>query len=113
MRKTWVAVLSAVFVAIACGSEGDPTVAPGPPGSSSGSGFGDGGGTGDGGGAAPCEKNEDCASGLCNLSTKTCGCGGVNVAADIVPPNILIVLDRSCSMTDKVGATTKWDIAVA
>jgi len=29
------------------------------------------------------------------------------------PPNLLIVLDRSCSMTDVIGGKTKWQIAVA
>jgi hypothetical protein len=105
----WGAIVLAI---VACGSEtkneDDPASSSGTPGP----GFGDGGD--DGGGPKPCAKDEDCGTGgHCNLATKTCGCGGQNVAADIVPPNLLIVLDRSCSMTDKVGATTKWDIAVA
>ena len=33
--------------------------------------------------------------------------------AESVPPNLLVVLDRSCSMTAMVGGQTKWQIAVA
>lgn len=73
-----------------------------------------------------CAANGDCPSGeVCDIDggTKTCipggSCGATKVAADIVPPNLLITLDRSCSMTDsldggKVTATNpdKWTIAV-
>ncbi|MGH7328940.1 MAG: vWA domain-containing protein, partial [Polyangiaceae bacterium] len=45
------------------------------------------------------------------------GCGSTKVASDIVPPNLLITLDRSCSMTGKIdvgdgGKVSKWVIAV-
>jgi hypothetical protein len=39
-----------------------------------------------------------------------CGAQETKVAA--VPPNLLVVLDRSCSMTAKVGTKSKWQIAV-
>ena len=71
---------------------------------------------------AACTKNEDCGdAGVCNLVSKTCGCGGVAVNAEVAPPNLLIMLDRSCSMNaapdTKVDAgpggklKTKWEIA--
>lgn len=65
-----------------------------------------------------CDGDQDCAEGLkCDIPTSTCvpggGCGSTVIAADPVPPNLLIVLDRSCSMTEKVGNLTKWQIAVA
>lgn len=114
MRSSGVlSIACALAVIAACGSEVDATDEGGP-GSSGGPVFGDpDGGGGDASKATPCDKNADCASGVCNLATKTCGCGGASVAAEIVPPNILIVLDRSCSMTEKVGGVTKWEIAVA
>lgn len=64
-----------------------------------------------------CADSGDCmtAGTICDLPTKKCvpgGCASTQIPAEAVPPNLLIVLDRSCSMTDKVGAVTKWDIAV-
>jgi hypothetical protein len=41
------------------------------------------------------------------------GCGGDFYGADDVPPNILILLDRSGSMKETVSGQTKWSIAVA
>jgi hypothetical protein len=41
------------------------------------------------------------------------GCGQQEATAMNQPPNLLIVLDRSCSMTDVIGGKTKWQIAVA
>src|SRR5262245_7982800 len=54
-----------------------------------------------------CLENGDCDAGLkCDTATKTCvpggDCGGQEAKADPVAPNLLIVLDRSCSMTDNV-----------
>ena len=40
-------------------------------------------------------------------------CGSEEVGIDLVAPNLLIVLDRSCSMRNKVGTQSKWEIAVA
>ena len=73
-----------------------------------------------------CAANGDCTTGgtVCDDGdggTFTCvpggNCGATKVAAQIVPPNLLITLDRSCSMTDKVkladgGSATKWAVAV-
>jgi hypothetical protein len=72
-----------------------------------------------------CAANGDCSGGqICDDGdggTNTCvvggGCGATKVAADVVPPNLLITLDRSCSMTDKIdpgdgGSVEKWTIAI-
>lgn len=64
-----------------------------------------------------CDDDLDCEKGkVCDPKTLTCvpggGCGSQAIAAEPVPPNLLVVLDRSCSMTSKVGAQTKWEIAV-
>lgn len=67
-----------------------------------------------------CHGDADCPSmmGLvCDIPTSTCvpggGCGSKESKTTPIPPNLLIVLDRSCSMTQKIGAQSKWDIAVA
>jgi hypothetical protein len=67
-----------------------------------------------------CVSNGDCSGGLvCDLGTKTCKpggeCGSVKIAASPVAPNLMMVLDRSCSMTGAVQGTqnNKWQIAVA
>ena len=66
-----------------------------------------------------CLGDGDCMEGtVCDEPTKTCvpggGCGGEEVKADPVAPNLLIVLDRSCSMTDGLGGgVNKWEAAVA
>jgi hypothetical protein len=66
-----------------------------------------------------CTSDGDCGAGLvCDMATKMCvpggGCGAQEVTVKPVPPNLIVVLDRSCSMTDVVtGTMTKWDIAVA
>jgi hypothetical protein len=54
---------------------------------------------------------------ICDPATAVCvpggACGGQEAKVDPVPPNMLLVVDRSCSMTDiVVGTSTKWDIAV-
>lgn len=64
-----------------------------------------------------CAGDGDCDAGMvCDLATGTCvpggGCGAVEVNADPVAPNMLIVLDRSCSMTAQVNGVSKWAIAV-
>jgi hypothetical protein len=73
----------------------------------------------DGGGGATsgekaCATDADCgAGGTCNPATKTCACGGAAVPAELIQPNLLVVLDRSCSMTSVVSAgKSKWAIAV-
>jgi hypothetical protein len=64
-----------------------------------------------------CLEDGDCGAGtVCDKPTKTCVpggmCGGQEAKAEAVAPNILIVLDRSCSMTEKVNGVSKWAIAV-
>lgn len=64
-----------------------------------------------------CAADGDCDKAtVCDKITGKCvpggGCGAQETKIEAVPPNLLVVLDRSCSMTDKVGATTKWAIAV-
>jgi hypothetical protein len=41
------------------------------------------------------------------------GCGGQRIAARPVAPNLLLVLDRSCSMNSKILTVPKWSSAVA
>ncbi|TKD09415.1 VWA domain-containing protein [Polyangium fumosum] len=65
-----------------------------------------------------CAVASDCSAGMqCDEATKTCvpggDCGAQEAKVETVPPNMLLVLDRSCSMTALVGNVTKWDIAVA
>lgn len=65
-----------------------------------------------------CAGDGDCMGGtICDKVTSTCvpggACGAQEAKVDPVPPNMLLVVDRSCSMTDAVGNSTKWDIAVA
>jgi hypothetical protein len=65
-----------------------------------------------------CLVDSDCEQGtVCDQATKTCvpggGCGATEAKAEAVAPNLLVVLDRSCSMTQTVGGMTKWQIAVA
>lgn len=51
-----------------------------------------------------CTMNEGCVGGYC-------GCGGDEYIAEAVPPNVLIVLDRSGSMNGDVGGMSKYQIA--
>ncbi len=59
----------------------------------------------------PCPAGYVCApeSKKCVLQGK---CGNQKVAASLVPPNLFIVLDRSCSMLAKVKGVRKWDTSV-
>jgi hypothetical protein len=65
-----------------------------------------------------CAVDGDCSGGLvCDAPTHACvpggGCASQAVMVKPVPPNLLVVLDRSCSMTEVVtGTQTKWMIAV-
>lgn len=70
--------------------------------------------------AGACAVNADCPSGqVCDASVKQCKpggeCGAVKVAAEPVAPNVMLTLDRSCSMKKLVEGTqsTKWQVAVA
>ena len=64
-----------------------------------------------------CAADGDCATGMKCDATKKCipggACGSQKAGATAIPPNMLITLDRSCSMTAKVGTQTKWQIAVS
>ena len=66
-----------------------------------------------------CAADGDCGAGMkCDLASNMCvigGCGGQLLDLTYVPPNLLLVLDRSCSMrTNLTGTqTSKWSAAVA
>jgi hypothetical protein len=60
----------------------------------------------------PCDTNDNCiASEHCTGGR--CGCGGQHYGATSVPPNVLIVLDRSSSMNDPIPGGTKWTVALS
>lgn len=64
-----------------------------------------------------CGSDDDCSAGhVCSPDAGSCipgsSCGSTAVNAGRVVPNVLIALDRSCSMTHRVGAKSKWQIAV-
>lgn len=59
----------------------------------------------------PCESDLSCRPGE-SCTGGFCGCEGEQFAAEAVPPNVLIMLDKSGSMDDSVGGRSKWDIAV-
>lgn len=65
-----------------------------------------------------CDSNADCPmmGTICDPMTHKCvpggGCGGSVIQGALVAPNLLIVEDRSCSMTAKVNNVPKWTIAV-
>jgi hypothetical protein len=66
-----------------------------------------------------CASADDCDEGLtCDLEKKLCvpggGCGSQEVTIEPIAPNLLVALDRSCSMTQGVGGgKTRWQAAVA
>jgi len=70
-----------------------------------------------------CADDQDCAQGLlCDAASQTCvpggACGGLEVALESIPPNLLIVLDRSCSMRRdlnnniNIAGPNKWTYSV-
>lgn len=58
-----------------------------------------------------CEGGFMCEDGQCTIG----GCGGFQFALDNVPPNVLILLDRSGSMDGDVPGTSdnRWEVAVS
>lgn len=59
---------------------------------------------------SPCGEDVNCADGqVCTGGF--CGCDGEAYSAASVPPNVLIVLDRSGSMNDSIPGGTKWTVA--
>lgn len=59
-----------------------------------------------------CTESDDCVFGeACIAGTCVEGCGGEQYGAETVPPNLLIVFDRSSSMNERAGNDTKWNIA--
>ena len=67
--------------------------------------------------AGGCDTSQDCDAGTICGADKLCVpggmCGAQAFTAMPVAPNMLLVLDRSCSMKDKIDGMKKWDIAVA
>ena len=65
-----------------------------------------------------CGHPGDCPAGFtCDPATNKCAlkgqCGSRRVAASLVAPNVLVVLDRSCSMVGWIFGSPKWQAAVA
>jgi hypothetical protein len=66
-----------------------------------------------------CIDGEFCGAGSCvpesGSSEEEMGCGGEIYQATVIPPNVLIVLDRSGSMDAELGGDqgTKWEVAQA
>ncbi|MBI5528172.1 MAG: VWA domain-containing protein [Deltaproteobacteria bacterium] len=60
-----------------------------------------------------CLVDEDCEAGmLCDAQNRCIPASGRCGRSVAVPPDFLIVLDRSCSMQPALGQTTKWGAAV-
>jgi hypothetical protein len=64
-----------------------------------------------------CALNADCDAGMiCADATSTCepgsDCGATELELAAIPPNLLLTLDRSCSMKDKINNVPKWTSAV-
>ncbi len=59
---------------------------------------------------ADCGAGMKCTTGMCTIG----GCGGQFLDLTYVPPNVVLVLDRSCSMRSNLTGTTtsKWSAAV-
>jgi Cys-rich repeat protein len=63
-----------------------------------------------------CAADGDCPAGqVCDEATSTCMIGGMcgtsEFAIERLPPNVMILLDRSGSMDGTIGGVTRWDIA--
>ena len=65
-----------------------------------------------------CAADQDCTDPgfTCDEGQGVCvpggPCGAAEITVDPVAPNLLLVMDRSCSMQDPVDGTPKWQIAV-
>jgi hypothetical protein len=59
---------------------------------------------------SPCTSTDNCPPGETCVGG-FCGCMGQNYSAQSIPPNVLILLDRSQSMNDAITGGTKWTIA--
>lgn len=59
-----------------------------------------------------CDGGFECIDGMCNIGG---GCGGFQFQLDAVPPNVMILLDRSGSMDGDVPGTSdnRWEVAVS
>jgi hypothetical protein len=112
-----IAALATAIVVASCGSPVQKTSGNTGSNGTSGAGgadpFGLGGEAGRGPPGVACTTDGDCGpGGLCDPGSHTCGCGGTQVMASVVPPNLLILMDRSCSMQKAINGTPKWTIAV-
>jgi hypothetical protein len=147
-KAGWFMGASALLLGFACGDSGDEvfTDASSSGSSAGGAGAGVGSGSGTGGSIGPsceppcdsgtfcsvtasciadgsCAADGDCGAGLvCDTATSVCvpggGCGAMEVALTAVPPNLMIVLDRSCSMRRdlanniNIAGPNKWTYSV-
>ena len=63
-----------------------------------------------------CAIDDDCLPGMVCDASHTCvpdgTCGSTEVTIAPIAPNVLIVLDRSCSMRNAVNGVPKWTSAV-
>jgi hypothetical protein len=67
--------------------------------------------------AGACAVDGDCDMGkTCNTGTSMCeiggGCGQSVFQITALPPNVMILLDRSGSMDNDAGGDTRWNVAV-
>jgi hypothetical protein len=65
-----------------------------------------------------CTDDRDCPSAhLCDPASKRCRpgseCGSVSARPTLIQPDLLLVVDRSCSMRQAAGSDTKWSLAVS
>lgn len=66
-----------------------------------------------------CMRSADCGAGTVCGESGACvpgsACGGERIAIEVAPSDLLVLLDRSCSMKDRPGGAdrrSKWEIAV-
>lgn len=105
MRHSMLAAFACASLVTACGGGGE------------GSDDGPDAGTGEDAAVTGCTDNAQCGAGM-KCSSGMCvigGCGESALNLSYVAPNLLFVVDRSCSMRNAPTGSTasKWDIAVA